>query len=404
MGMKTASCWIGNKWTVRTKKIGESREHYVTIDVDKIANGDNDLSYHVTGDRPKGDHYTIIEIRDHNQVFHGRTIGKIKDFLRSIYRQDLRHKWVAIEWQGSPLEWDDSDFQFLTAKDGSSYKKDFEFIVNDKIVKGWVGILNRGSRANAGFSILHADRVVRGWPESWRPETIYGFQGRNDLVNQRLVGEIHLDDFDVSHTKDDILWYEDEQEQVEDLLKKACDDYIVTAREHRRRREDESRLTDVEIQTALEEIQAEIRSPEFLDAVVLEDVPAPAAVDEALRPLKLAIGSREPSFQAWLAQAQFEVLGYLVNDYSVNDPYVVVESTEESRVLIIINTQHPHWSQLAGDEGALNYLRHCTYDGVAEWQARRKSASLDPDTIKVLKDKLLRISLEIEAKGADVGG
>lgn len=403
MGMKTASCWIGNRWTVRTKKLGETQEHYVTIDVDKIANGDNDLSYHLTNDRPRADHYTIIEIRNHNQVFQGRTIGKIKDFLRSIYRQDLRNEWVTIEWQGSPLEWDDADFQFRTSADGSPYKKDFEFIVNGKNVKGWVGILNRGSRANAGFSILHAERVVRGWPESWRPEAIYGaYQGRNDLVNQRLVGEIHLDGFDVSHTKDDILWNEDEQEQVEQLLKKSCDDYIATARQPVGGGGSEGGPTDVDVQTALEELQAEISSPEFFDAVTLDDVPPPAAVNQALQPLKLAIGSRVPTFHAKLEQAQFEVLGFLVNDSSVNDPYVVVESTNEARVQIIINTQHPHWHQLAGDEGALNYLRHCTYDGVAEWQARRKSASLDPDTIKVLKDKLLRISLEIENKS--VGG
>ena len=184
----------------------------MTVDVNKIAGGDNDLAHFAVTGRPEDQHYTVIEIRDHNQVFHGRTIGKIKDFLRSMYRQDLRRGWATIEWQGSPLEWNDSDFQFLQARDDSTYRKDFEFCAAGKKVKGWVGVLSRGSRANAGFSILHADRVVRGWPESWRPEAIYGFQGRNDLINQRLVGEIHLNDFEVSHTKDDILWYGDEQE------------------------------------------------------------------------------------------------------------------------------------------------------------------------------------------------
>ena len=70
-------------------------------------------------------------------------------------------------------------------------------------MQGWVGILAKGSRAAAGFSILQADRVVRGWPDAWRPSSLYGqLQGSNDLVNQRLVGEIHLDGFDVSHTKE----------------------------------------------------------------------------------------------------------------------------------------------------------------------------------------------------------
>ena len=37
MGLKTAACWIGNIWTIRTKKLGETEEHIVTVDVNKIA-------------------------------------------------------------------------------------------------------------------------------------------------------------------------------------------------------------------------------------------------------------------------------------------------------------------------------------------------------------------------------
>ena len=398
MGMKTASCWIGNNWTVRTKKLGDTQEHRVSVDVDKIADGDSDLSYEMVGNRPKDDHYTVIEIRNHNRVFHGRTIGKIKDYLRSIYRQDLRTNFVTIEWQGKSLEWDDSDFQFLKSADGSPYRKEFRFAVSDKKVKGWVGILDRGSRANAGFSILHANRVIRGWPEGWRPEEIYGVGGRNDLINQRLMGEIHLDDFDVSHTKDDIVWNEDEQEEVEKLLKQSCADYIVTARQYRKKDDDKGGPTDLEVKAAIATLQEQLDSADFSDVVTLDDVPPPTVIDQVFRPLKDAVSTRKPDFQAKLEHAQFEILGFIMADSSVNDPYMVVEATDESRVQIIVNMQHPHWNQLSGSEGLLNYLRHCTYDGVAEWQARRKSANLDPDTIKVLKDKLLRLSLDISTE------
>ena len=44
----------------------------------------------------------------------------------------------------------------------------------------------------------------------------------------------------------------------------------------------------------------------------------------------------------------------------------------------------------------LHYFRHCIYDAISEWQARNKAATIDPDTIKLLKDKLLRIPFEIE--------
>ncbi len=398
MGMKTASCWIGNRWTVRTKRLGETTEHCVTVDVDKISAGDNDLGYSAVTERPEDLHYTVIEIRDHNQAFHGRTLGKIKDFLRSMYRQDLRGGLATIEWQGSPLEWNDSDFQFLEARDGGTYKKDFGFLVSGKEVKGWVGVLGRGSRANAGFSILHADRVVKGWPESWRPEAIYGFQGRNDLINQRLVGEIHLNDFEVSHTKDDILWHGDEQEQVENLLEKECADYIEVARRHRRG-QGPTGPSDLEVQTAIDELQQELSSKSLLDAINLEIVPPPEAVHQAQLPLRDSVADREPTFQAKFEGYRLEIRGFLVNDASPNDPYVVVEATTNDQVLIIVNTQHPHWQLIDGSEGVLNYLRHCTYDGIAEWMARRNEASLDPDTIKVLKDRMLRLPLEIEMEG-----
>lgn len=52
---------------------------------------------------------------------------------------------------------------------------------------------------------------------------------------------------------------------------------------------------------------------------------------------------------------------------SPNDPYVTHDSAHESEVLIIINQTHPHWKQLKGSDGVLNYLRHCVYDGIAEW-------------------------------------
>ena len=400
MGMKTASCWIGNKWTVRTKKLGETTEHSVTIDVNQIASGNNNLEHYTVAGKPENDHYTVIEIMDHNQVFYPRTMGKIKDFLRSMYRQDLRQGWATIEWHGSPLEWNDSDFPFLQARDGSIYRKDFEFCVAGKEVKGWVGVLSKGGRANAGFSILHADRVVRGWPESWRPESIYGYQGRNDLINQRLVGEIHLNDFEVSHTKDDILWYGDEQEQVEKLLKEECADYIEVARRYRRGDQDPIGPSDIEVQTAIDELQQELISEVLSDAITLVVVPPPEAVRQAQLPLRDSVAGREPTFQAKFAGYQLEIRGFLVNDASPNDPYVVVEATTNERVLIIVNTQHPHWKLLSGSEGVLNYLRHCTYDGIAEWQARRNEASLDPGTIKVLKDRMLRLPLEIEMEGS----
>ena len=217
LGLKTAACWIGNLWSVRTKKLGGTVEYEIEVYVERVARGDPKLPLIKRSGRDPREHYTIIEITQHNHKFQTRTLGKTRQFLSSLYRHDIREGSLRLEWQGELLKWKDYvDSDFLTDRNDKPYRKDFRFSVDGKEVYGWVGVLKKGSRQKAGFSILRRNRVIRGWPESWRPQVLYGqLEGSNDLVNQRLVGEINLDEFEVSHTKSDILWMGDEEERVE---------------------------------------------------------------------------------------------------------------------------------------------------------------------------------------------
>jgi hypothetical protein len=398
LGMKTAACWYGDFWTIRTKRLGEDVEHQIEIDVERVANGDQELPYSQKENRDPSDHYTIIEITKLNRVPQGRTRGKIKDYLRSMYRVDLKSGTLVLKWQGEELAWDPDD-NFVQAQDGSPYRKPFDFEVEGKPVSGWVGVLDRGSRAKAGFSILHANRVIKGWPDSWRPESLYGAQpgGSNDLVNQRLTGEIDLSAFDVSHTKDDILWMGDDEDQVQQKLKEECAEYREVAAS-RRRLTPTRAPSDLEVRAAVEELQAELSSNEMVDLLSITSVPPPDVVAAEMRTLMQTIDPTEPTFSAKVeaTSGTVAILGYLTWETSMNDPYVISESTHPDRVLVIINMQHPHIQQITGAEGLLNYFRHCTYDALAEWQARHRASSLDPDTVKLLKDRLLRVPMEME--------
>lgn len=89
------------------------------------------------------------------------------------------------------------------------------------------------------------------------------------------------------------------------------------------------------------------------------------------------------------------VVGVLNSTMSPNDPYVISEATQADRVLVVINMTHPHIGEI-DENGLLNYLRHCTYDALAEWKARNQVSTIDPGTIKRLKDQLLRVALEIQ--------
>lgn len=395
MGMKTAACWLGNQWSVRTKKLGETVELRIEVDVRSVASGDQELPTRELPDQDPHSHYTIIEIRDLNRPLRGRTLGKIREFLSSMYRQDLRDDTLHLTWQGDQLTWDFTDDLFMHTRDGQPYKKDFIFEVEEKVAQGWVGILDRGSRAKAGFSILHAGRVVKGWPDSWRPESIFGqYQGSNDLINQRIIGEIELDDFEVSHTKDDILWFGDEEDAVEEKLKEVAAEFVNVAKSRRRGDNVSTGPSDIEVQTAVQEFEAELESSELLDLISVEDVPPPEAVADSIRPLLEGVEGEDPDFSATVDR--LNVKGYLATDMSPNDPYVVADSSSGDTIIVIVNFRHPHITQLVGSEGVLNYLRHCVYDAIAEWQARQRVATPDSDTIKLLKDRLLRVAYQME--------
>jgi Histidine kinase-, DNA gyrase B-, and HSP90-like ATPase len=405
LGMKTAACWLGNKWTVRTKKIGETVEIEVELDVQEIAGGKRGLPTRISEGHDPDAHYTVIEITDLNRPLHGRTLKKVKDFLASMYRKDLSEGSLDLRWQGEKLEWALPDSVFLRAKDNSLFKKDFNFEIPSegseprplKAVRGWVGVLDRGSRAKAGFSILHAERVVRGWPDSWRPPEIFGqIGGSNNLINQRLIGEIELDDFGVTHTKDDILWMDDEEAEVEKKLKEEAADYISTAKTRRKGDSEEGGPSEQEVQVAVEELESELSSGELADLVKVVEIPPESAVEESLRPLLEDANSSTPNFEAQVDQ--LEVRGFLDGDLSPNDPYIVVQSTQENLVLVVVNTRHPHFRQLEGIAGVLNYLRHCVYDAIAEWQARRSDSPLNSATVMILKDRLLRVAMSIEMR------
>ncbi len=396
MGLKTAACWLGNRWSVRTKKLGDPNEYTVEVDVEAVAAGARTLPHSVRSLDPAL-HHTVIEIWDLNQRPQGRTIGKIKDFLRSMYREDLRSGVLRLQWAGENLAWEDGDDQYLQARDGTRYKKTFTFLLsNGKRAWGWLGVLDKGSRAKAGFAILHAGRVVRGWPDSWRPESIFGqIQGSNDLVNQRVVGEINLDDFDVTHTKDDILWMGSEDE-VQEKLRTEAASYVDIAKKRRKRDDSERGPSEVEIKAAVDQFSDELTSPEIVDLITLGDVPPPEVVAAVLRPVLESIPSRTPDFDVSIGG--LSVVGYLASDLSPNDPYVAVDTTSADQISIVLNTTHPFMEELSGAEGFLNYLRQSTYDAVAEWKATHKASAIGPDTIKLIKDQLMRLPSKIEMR------
>jgi len=403
LGLKTGASWFGDVWTVETKKLGERIRHKITVDVQKVAKGCLDLP-HKKDNARASEHGTTIEIRKLHRRLSGRALGKAKEYLRSLYRRDISKNLLVLKVNGEPLSWDaDIDGRLVVKNDGKLAKEEFRFKIGKKQVSGWAGVLAKGSRRNAGFSILQADRVIRGWPDSYRPVTLYGDQegGSNDLVNQRLLGEIVLEGFDVSHTKDQILFEDGEQEALELKLKHELGGLRQLAISHRKDADERIKpATDAQRDEALNRLERELELPEIRDFLKIHELPSASLLRKSNESLKDAVvDKRRPDLRTKINKTVVSV--YLVKDMSVNDPYVIIEATKsESSVVVVINLAHPHWSQLTQNESILNFIRHCTYDGVAESKAYFVTGKIESDTVKLIKDNLLRIPMMLRSGAA----
>lgn len=223
MGMKSAACWFAEKWSVRTKAIGESIERTIYFDVRNIVeNKIESLNTEVRKVDPLS-HYTVVTLRGLHHVPQGRTVGKIRDHLASIYRMFLRDGRLSLHLNGSPLTYQLPNILKAVAYTSPGVQAqgddvvpvewrkdiDLDFGGNQRIT-GFAALREVGSTPLAGFALFRRDRLIEGsLDESYRPS--YVFKQTNSYPYQRLFGELHVEGFEVSHTKDGFRWeeYED---------------------------------------------------------------------------------------------------------------------------------------------------------------------------------------------------
>ena len=87
---------------------------------------------------------------------------------------------------------------------------------------------------------------------------------------------------------------------------------------------------------------------------------------------------------------------YLNNNASPNDPYFS-SGFPNDEILVAVNTKHIHFNRINGGAiGVCNFLMDCVYDAIAEWKAM-KNKVVKHDTVKYLKDGLLRLEVSEES-------
>ena len=232
MGLKTAACWFGTKWSVKSSQLNSKYGYRAELDVENLHENKQDEILMDIFEEEEQFHYTEIKIENLNKRITGsRTIGKVKDFLSSIYRQDIRNGEIVISYNSEILKFNEPQIykEKINDENEKEWKKDinFEILHNGKLlnVDGFVAIRIPGSVKEAGFTLMRRGRAIVGGPEeNYRPYEIFG--DSNSYAYQRLFGELNMDNWPVTQAKDQFDWHSDGlEEKFIEMLKELTKDY-----------------------------------------------------------------------------------------------------------------------------------------------------------------------------------
>jgi hypothetical protein len=405
MGLKTAACWLGKSWTIETKRLGSDKQYTVTVNVLDLA------KYHTetirVNEKParRDNHFTRITVNDLYKPLKGRTFERIRDQLGSMYRCDLRTGEIEILWDGIPVSFEEPTFLIEELEDGKRiWKKEVSFNVHwqseggELRVRGWIGIRTPGRQRDAGFALLRRGRVVVGGPnEGYKPTEIFG-QG-NTFRSQRLVGELHLDDWPVTQAKDAFDWSGGLEDLFIEELERHCKDYMDKSEGYR---EKNKSLTKADLELASEAAKATFLDERFgkavFDEIRFPDVAKTKEQEQtdAIKLRKVSIGPTQYKLivggSCWDFRLHWQ-------DQLSDANWMQVSYPKDNQIDIFLNLAHPFLAPYLDKKELLELLQKFVLSlALAEKMARQTSRNglIEPGEIRMYMNKVLRRAAEIE--------
>lgn len=237
MGLKTAACWFGNEWTIKSTQLGSENLYSVTMDIERLAlTNEKNININVDYISSKRHHTQLIIRKLHRKITTGSR-NKVINQISSIYRKDLREDEIEITYMeqsydsgGNPRYSNDGRTFYSSMEEVPRLKyelpKVWEYIDNetgekkqylkkfsDEIIfngqkypfNGFVAIREMGSRSGAGLTLIRRNRVIIGGPDSsYRPKEIFGDAGT--FTYQRIFGEVNMNNWPVTQAKNAFDW------------------------------------------------------------------------------------------------------------------------------------------------------------------------------------------------------
>ncbi len=400
VGMKAAGLWWAQTLTIDTKAFGERTRRTIVIDTRELDRpGRNAVQVAETPASPR-EHGTTIRLSNlTKKVPEGRTLGKIRSYLASMYRHFLNNGLAVIRVGGEKLSWAYPPFLHqpywptsVGPEEGSqsrTWRKDVAVTLKDgRQITGWVGLLAKGSTVGAGFLLTFHGKAIVGvgagtgeGEELYRPAEIFG-KG-NTYRRQRLVGEFDVSVFGKSITSDSVNWEDEEEREFLVLLKRKLTaksgDYLSMAENYRVKGEGGGGAVLGAKQAAEGAVRALERTAH--EAAVLLGSPAP---ETQPGPKSVVVGTARSSRMTLPVPGGTKVVAVRLSVEQAGQADWLSLYKDSDELVVRVNEEHPFmlsFAQLPVQQ-IEPVLRLALGLGVAEF--------VDPDHVRTRLNALLR--------------
>ena len=397
MGLKMAACWFGRRWRVVTKRLGESIEYDALVDVEQLEV--DKLEAIIVTQRmlmdPSG-HYTRIEIEDLHRTFRGRALSSVKDNIASMYRRDIDSGDITIRWNGDPFKWEKDPVFEEETPDGERirWEKDVRFDVDGYEVSGTVSIRIPGEARRAGMHLFRRNRLVVGGPgQGYKPAAI--FAAPNSFQAQRLVGELDLDSWPVTQTKDAFDWDGELENGFIDKLGEAVSEYVQKTRKIKSG--SSSTTTSADGQLVGDNTKELLRGEDVDSTItIVETGPPPPPVipkEEMERIEQVAERTGEPTYIRLGSEGVPTLKVHWLDNLPSSDPHAYFDMPSDDELLLYVNLKHPFVERaISRDPAKLELYALTLYaDALVESGIRKRRQNVPANTFRDFKDKWLRV-------------
>lgn len=246
IGLKYASVYLGNKYTISTTRYDSGSRISASVDIDELSeNNPNEIEAIFDHDQ-KENHGTIITITKLvKELNNPNKENELREKLGTIYHHYLERGILNITLNKIPIKYEKPEIYMDENQQRYIRNINDSFTFKNITYKftGWIGILNKGNRSKTGLNMMQANRCIA---LNYKPEKI--FDKGNLFPTLRVVGEIRFEgkNYVLSYTKDKFVWNHDgaEDKFLEKLASNESVSYIIKQSKKIRVKDDDRKISN----------------------------------------------------------------------------------------------------------------------------------------------------------------